>query len=112
MDKAAQDLRARGIRTMVSVRLRALAFVHDYIGQWRNSPSLGEIAAAIGTDRTMAHRAVKSLVASGLLNKTPGVRGISLPDQEQEALRILARAGWAISPDGSKAERAQAPGMR
>ena len=81
---------------MVSLRLQVLDFVHEYIERWRNSPSLGEIAAAVNVDRTRAYRAVCNLANSGLLIKVPGPRGLRLPRQRDEAIEILRALGWRI----------------
>ena len=64
---------------MVSTRLLVLAFVGDYIAQWRASPSLGEIANSVGVSRSTVRKAVQRLVKSGALVKVPGHRGLSLP---------------------------------
>jgi hypothetical protein len=86
--------------TMVAVRLLVLDFIHDYIAQWRMSPSLGEIAAATSIDRKHAHKAVLSLSASGLVLKGPGARGIALPEQRDEAIRLLKSLGWNVDDAG------------
>lgn len=96
--------KARRLRpSMVSLRLLVLDFVHEYIAQWRNSPSLGEIAAAVGVDRKQAHRAVVNLADSGLLIKIPGPRGLRLPRQRDEAIKILRALGWNIDDVAAQA---------
>jgi hypothetical protein len=86
--------------TMVSLRLLVLDFIHDYIAQWRYGPSLSEIAAAVHIDRSQARKAVLSLAASGLVLKAPGTRGIALPDQRDEAIRLLKALGWNVDDAG------------
>jgi DNA-binding transcriptional MocR family regulator len=81
---------------MVSLRLQVLDFVHDYICAWRASPSLGEIAAAVNASRVRVLRAVDNLAASGLLLKQPGRRGLALPTQRDEAMRLLKGLGMRI----------------
>ncbi|WCT78649.1 LexA family protein [Novosphingobium humi] len=81
---------------MVSLRLQVLDFVHDYIARWRHSPSLGEIAAAVGVRRQYAHQIVGNLTASGLLIKIPGPRGLRLPQQRDEAVQLLRSLGWSV----------------
>ena len=81
---------------MVALRLQVLDFVHEYIGRWGDSPSLGEIAVAVGVDRKQAHKAVLSLAQSGLLIKAPGPRGLMLPSERQTAIRVLQRLGWRV----------------
>jgi len=85
---------------MVALRLLVLDFIHDYIHQWRISPSLGEIAAALSIDRKQAHKAVLSLASTGLVLKGPGARGLALPDQRDEAVRLLRSLGWSIDDAG------------
>ena len=82
---------------MASLRLLVLKFVRDYWDQWGDSPSYGEIAAAIGRSRKTVKHCVISLAADGLLIRTPGPRGLSLPDATQEALQLLRKQGWAVA---------------
>lgn len=81
---------------MVSLRLHVLDFVRRYLGAWKVSPSYGEIAAALGTNRTRVKDAVKSLVAEGLLLRTPGPRGLAMPSEREAALRVLIALGWTV----------------
>ena len=78
---------------MVDFRLLVLDFVHDYIGRWRSSPSYGEIANALQSNKTRVRKAVKSLVADGKLHRTPGPRGLSLPSMRDQALQLLRLEG-------------------
>lgn len=78
---------------MASFRALVLDFVRGYIARWGQSPSYGEIAAGTGSNRTRVKRAVVSLVKAGLLVRTPGTRGLSLPDEIERARKILERAG-------------------
>jgi Mn-dependent DtxR family transcriptional regulator len=51
---------------MASFRLLVLACVREYIEANHDSPSYGEIAAALGSNRTRVRKAVKQLAAEGL----------------------------------------------
>jgi len=84
--------------TMASLRLLVLRFVRDYVSAWGASPSYGEIAAALETNRTRVRKAVKSLAGDGLLLRTPGPRGLALPDNLAEAVRLLGALGYAVRP--------------
>lgn len=83
---------------MASLKLLVLKFVTEYIRQWDGSPSLGEIGAALDTNRTRVRRALRTLVAEGQLMRIPGPRGLSLPEEEPLALRQLRARGWIINP--------------
>lgn len=86
---------------MASFRALVLDFVAGYIARWGQSPSYGEIAAALGSNRTRVKRAVVSLERKGLLIRAGGVRGLSLPDEIERARQTLARAG--LLPSSSEA---------
>lgn len=90
--------------TMASFRLLVLAFVREYIGLTGHSPSYGEIAAKLNSNRTRVRKAVKSLSEEGLLLRTPGPRGLTLPSMRQEAIRQLRQLGWQIDEDNLHAE--------
>jgi len=94
---------------MASLRLLALDFVRRYIGQWGASPSYGEIAAALDTNRTRVRKAVKSLAADGLLLRTPGARGLALPETRESALHVLRALGWDV--DGTTRAVRPPPGV-
>lgn len=81
------------------MRLLVLAFVRDYIGHWGRSPSLGEVAAGLGTNRKRVFKSVRSLVRDGLLLRTPGPRGLALPADRDTALRVLVALGWTVDLD-------------
>lgn len=92
--------------TMASQRLLVLNFVRDYIGRWGGSPSLGEIGRALDIDRSRVQRAIRSLAADGLILRTPGTRGLAMPDAEAEALRQLRALGWVVNPVDASATKA------
>ena len=81
---------------MASRRLLVLAFVREYIRDKGGSPSYGEIASKLGTNRERIRKAVNSLAREGLLLRTPGPRGLALPEARDEALRVLGRLGYPL----------------
>lgn len=95
----------RLVPEMASLRLLVLDFVRGYIGRWGASPSYGEIAHALGTNRKRVFKAVKSLSADGALLRVPGPRGLSLPEAEDAALRQLRSLGWSIDRAGRRISR-------
>lgn len=98
-DEGQGDASARLKPEMASRRLLVLAFVRQYIERWKRSPSYGEIAAGVGVGRARAHQLVRRLVADGQLLRTPGPRGLSLPDKRDEAIRQLRELGWSVDED-------------
>lgn len=88
---------------MASWRLLVLAFVRDYLQRWGHSPSYGEIAAALESNRTRVRKAVRSLERDGLILRVPGPRGLSLPTVRDEAIRQLRNLGWTVDEDCSHA---------
>lgn len=87
---------ARLVPEMSSRRLQVLAFVRDYIARMGGSPSYGEIAAGIGTNRTRVKEAVRSLAREGLLLRRPGARGLALPENQAAAIATLRALGWVV----------------
>ncbi|MDG6079770.1 GntR family transcriptional regulator [Erythrobacter litoralis] len=95
---------ARLTAEMASFRLLVLAFVRDYLAEMGESPSYGEIAAGLDSNRTRVRKAVKSLAADGLLLRRAGKsRGLSLPSIRQEAIRQLRELGWTVDEDNLSA---------
>ena len=86
---------------MASRRLLVLAFVREYFARWGSSPSYGEIAAALATNRSRVRDAVRQLVRAGQLLRVPGPRGLILPDIRDQALRQLRELGWHVD-DGAR----------
>lgn len=78
---------------MASFRALVLDFVTSYIQRWQQSPSYGEIAAGLDSNRTRVKRAVVSLEREGLLLRRKGTRGLALPDEIARARQLLERAG-------------------
>lgn len=84
---------------MASFRLLVLRFVRQYIADYGLSPSQGEIARALDATRTRVRDALKSLSADGLLLRTPGERGLRLPDEREAALQTLRALGYRVEGD-------------
>lgn len=89
--------------TSASRKLIALAFIKRYFAWFGQSPSHGEIAAALHINRTRARDIVRQLAADALIELKPGARGIVLidgpaPVSEGDALRLLADLGWKLNP--------------
>lgn len=57
---------------MASRWLQVVSFVLQYIRRWGTGPSYGEIAGALGLDRTTARDHVRRAVARGDLMRSPG----------------------------------------
>ena len=94
--------------TMVSRKLLILDFIRRYIAQWRQGPSLGEIAADQGISRQNAQKHVKTLAREGVILRRPGPRGIALPETGQEAKAQLRAAGEQVDEDALRAVPASA----
>lgn len=84
---------------MASWRLLVLAFVREYIDRWGHSPSYGEIAAGLSSNRTRVRKAVRSLERDGLVLRAPGPRGLTLPTVRDEAVRQLRALGFIVDED-------------
>jgi hypothetical protein len=84
---------------MASFKLLVLAFVRDYFGLMGASPSYGEIAAKLASNRERVRKAVKILERDGLLIRSPGPRGLRLPSMREQAVRLLREAGWSVDED-------------
>lgn len=84
---------------MASFRVLVLRFVREYITRHRLSPSQGEIVNALDSNRTRVRHALRSLAADGLILRTPGERGLKLPDEREAALRTLRALGYRIPPE-------------
>ena len=88
---------------MASFRVLVLRFVRDYITRYQLSPSQGEIVHALDSNRTRVRDALRSLARDGLILRTPGERGLRLPDEREAALRTLRALGYRIDGDGQEA---------
>lgn len=90
---------------MSSRKLAVLNFVKGFFAQHGASPSYGEIAAAVGVNRKIAHQIVEQLSQEAQLIRTPGkTRGLGLPDPvaemgEADALLRLRKLGYVVNRD-------------
>ncbi len=84
---------------MASFRLLVLGFVRDYIMLMGGSPSYGEIANKLHSNRKRVMKALQSLEREGLLIRAPGQRGLRLPSQRDAAIRQLRDAGYFVDED-------------
>ena len=85
--------------TSSSLKRLALEFIKRYWAEFGGSPSYGEIAAALVTNRERVRVIVHQLHREGMVRLTGGRRGIMLPDlaenfSESDALRRLRDLGW------------------
>ena len=91
---------------MASRKLLALDFVKQYFARWGGSPSLDEIAAALGVSKQRASELVRALAEDGQILRTPGARrGLDLPEPAQtpsraDLLLMLSDQGWTLTDDG------------
>ena len=96
---------------MVSRKLLILHFIRRYIAEWRQGPSLGEIAADQRISRPNVLKHVKTLTREGEIVRRPGPRGIALPDTQQAAKVQLRADGWIVDDDALRAVPASALGV-
>jgi DNA-binding MarR family transcriptional regulator len=85
--------------SMASRKLLVLAFVRAFIERWQGSPSIGEIAEAVGASRGRVHAVLCALEKDKLIVRRKGARGIMLPDRLSEAVRELRAAGYIVDED-------------
>ncbi|WP_370189288.1 hypothetical protein [Qipengyuania sp.] len=98
-DDSARQVKAKLTAEMASFRLLVLTFIRDYWNDVGASPSYGEIAAGLDSNRDRVRKAVKSLNRDGLVLRTPGPRGIKLPSVLEESVRQLRELGWRVDED-------------
>ncbi len=98
-DDRAKQVPVKLTAEMASFRLLVLAFIRDYWCSVGASPSYGEIAAGLDSNRDRVRKAVKSLHRDGLVLRTPGPRGIKLPSVLEESVRQLRELGWRVDED-------------
>lgn len=85
---------------MASRKNQVLAFIRLYWREHGVGPSLSEIAAAVGTNRSRVQDAIRKLAREGRLHRAPGVtRGVRPAETHEEALRVLQSSGWTVNPD-------------
>lgn len=91
--------RRRLTPAMASFRLLVLDFVRDYIERQGASPSYGEIAAGLDSNREYVRNAVRSLVRDKLLLQGNSPRSLAMPSQRDAAIRALEGLGFRIDED-------------
>ena len=93
---------AHPIRT-ASARTAVRTFVRAYLAQHDDSPSIGEIAAALRSTKPHVTRVLDGLERDGELVRLragPRRKGrIILPEQQARALALLTDLGWSINGD-------------
>lgn len=86
-----------------SARPAIMAFLRAYHEEHDDTPSLGEIAAAVRSTKPHVSRALDRLERDGELRRLPAPprqkRRIVLPEQQARALAMLRELGWSINGD-------------
>lgn len=84
-----------------SRKAQALAFITDYLLRSGHSPSVGDIAGALGVSHTRAKELVRQLSGDGAIVRAPGAqRAISVPGLTSSAVLERLRAeGWRVNPE-------------
>ena len=62
-----------------------LKVIRDYLQAHGCSPTLAEIGDALGVEKNTVHYHVKAMLNAGLLERSPGWRGLHLPPDEEES---------------------------
>jgi len=93
------ELPGRLAPEIASFRRLLLRYIRDYIVNTGGSPSYGEMAAKLGTNRDRVKRAVLALEREGLLIRKPGHRGLALPEMRDAAINYLRGLGYCIDED-------------
>ncbi len=113
MPKAAvrRDARERGRLVVTPRQLEILRFIRDYRGSHGYSPTMQEIAEALGVNKVTVFEHVESLVKKGLLRRLPfKARSLVLADQVQfddEQPTQLPLAGYIAA--GAPVEAVETP---
>ena len=86
-----------------SARPAIMAYLRAYQAAHDETPSLGEIANAVGSTKPHVSRALNRLERDGELRRLPAAprqkRRIVLPEQQARALAMLRELGWSINGD-------------
>ena len=82
---------------MASRKLQVLAFIRAYYAAHGVGPSLSEMAAAIGSNRSRVQDAIRKLAAEGRIHRAPGqARGVRPLSAQEEAVRHVRDAGYLV----------------
>ncbi|NWK96530.1 hypothetical protein DM806_12835 [Sphingobium lactosutens] len=83
---------------MASRKLQVLDFIRQFYAHHGVGPSLSEIAAAVGTNRSRVQDAIRKLAREGRIHRVPSqTRGIRPAETQEEALRLLQNEGWEVN---------------
>jgi SOS-response transcriptional repressor LexA len=87
--------------TWPSRRAEALAFITEHLRKKGHSPSMQDIASALGVGKTRAKTLVHQLATEKMIERTPGSqRAISVPGLfEQLIAEKLRSQGWVVDED-------------
>lgn len=82
-------------------RDEAYAFIRTFIVEYGHSPSMEEVAIALGVRRTRAKALIHQLAVKKMIERVPGAqRGISIPGLAREmVLMELRRDGYVVDKD-------------
>ncbi|WP_030540573.1 LexA family transcriptional regulator [Sphingobium sp. DC-2] len=84
---------------MASRKLQVLAFIRVYHDRHGVGPSLSEMAAAVGTNRSRVQDAIRKLEREQRIHRVPGkTRGVTPIGSHEEALRQLQALGYIVNP--------------
>ena len=85
----------------LSRKAQALAFIEQFLTTKGHSPTIGEIAQALGVSDTRVKSLIHVLAQERAIVRAPGAqRGISVPGlAERAAIAQLRAAGWKIDED-------------
>lgn len=89
--------------TSSSRRVLVLEFIRRYFAEYGQSPTQGEIAAALATDASRVRAALRTLERQRLIRRSKGAtRGIELPKDvecipESAAILRLRMLGWTVN---------------
>lgn len=82
---------------MASRKLQVLAFIRAFYAAHGVGPSLSEMAAAIGSNRSRVQDAIRKLAAEGRIHRAPGqTRGVRPLSAQEEAVRHVRDAGYLV----------------
>jgi DNA-binding MarR family transcriptional regulator len=106
--RATRDSVMGGAAPAGNVRADVLRYVRSYHQERHDTPSLGEIALAVGSTKPHVSRVLSKLEQDGALIRLPAParskRRIVLSDQRQEAIDTLRALGWTVNGEVNAAD--------